>query len=298
MTLIMILAALTLAVAAVAYAYIIEAREVTVQHAVLRTASIRGSVKIALVSDLHLYRKRFVDREKEIGHAIVRTVLRERPDALLLAGDLIDHNGGIPALDRVLKAVRSVGPAVTCAVLGNHDHYQYNFFHLFSPLFDFIDKKGSDVAALRKVLRNNGVRLLTDEKVLLRLKGNRIWLAGADYLAFKRKKIPSFHFTERDKSFKILLSHYPDVVRLKGKEWERFDLVLSGHTHGGQVTFFGYPLMARSRIGRKNLRGASVHNNTVLYITKGVGVSRFVPIRFFAKPDITIIRLEGNNEKK
>lgn len=289
---------MTVILGLVFYSYWIEARTITVQHVTLKSALIRRRVTIALVSDLHLFGRRILNREKGIGDAVKKALHRENPDVVLLAGDLIDNNSGIPVLDRLLRTIRSSGPSGFYTVLGNHDHYQYNFFHLFSPLFDFVDKEPSDLKALKEVLQKNRVRLLMDEKIQLKVNGNRIWLGGLDYLTFKNKKIPSYHFTERDKSFKILLSHYPDVVRMKGKEWRRFDLVLSGHTHGGQVTFFGYPLISRSRMRRKHIRGASVHEKTVLYVTKGVGVSHYVPVRLFAKPDITMIRLEGNHESR
>ena len=95
-----------------------------------------------------------------------------------------------------------------------------------------------------------------------------------------------------DGSFQIVLSHYPDMIRsLQGNP----DLVLSGHTHGGQITAFGTPLVTRSRIGRKSTRGVSIHKNTILAVSKGMGVSHYVPFRFFAEPDVLMIKVQPEN---
>jgi uncharacterized protein len=275
------------------YAFLIEVYRVRVRHLKVHTG-VRGKrLKIAHLSDLHLYGGPYAKRAVWIRNMIGKTLKKEKPDMIVITGDLIDNNSGIPLLDGVLAKVRA--PYGVYAVLGNHDHFQYNFLHVFSPLFDFVDKKKTDRKALEAVLKKNRVKLLSDSAVTVRANGFILRIAGLEYLTFKKKKIPAFRFPENDKSFKILLSHYPDVVRLPGGGWKKFDLVLSGHTHGGQVTLFGFPLISRSKVGRRNIRGASVHGNTMLYVSKGLGVSRYVPFRFFAAPEIGFLILEGEN---
>jgi predicted MPP superfamily phosphohydrolase len=277
------------------YALFIEVNRAQVRHLTVRTAS-RGKVlKIAHLSDLHLYGGRSVKRAEWIKRTIDKTLAKEKPDLILITGDLIDNNSGIPLLDRVLTNVRA--PHGVFAVLGNHDHFQYNFLHVFSPLFDFVDRKKTDMKRLVGVLNKHRVKLLSDRSVAFNAGGFSLRIAGLEYLTFKKKKIPAFPFPENGKSFKILLSHYPDVVRFPGKGWNRFDLVLAGHTHGGQVTLFGFPLIARSRVGRKKIQGASVLGRTVLFVSRGLGVSRYVPFRFFAAPEISMIKLEGEHGK-
>ncbi len=65
----------------------------------------------------------------------------------------------------------------------------------------------------------------------------------------------------------------------------------------GQVTIFGLPITAKSKIKKREARGASIHQDTILFVSKGVGVSHYFPFRFFANPDISIISIgESLNE--
>lgn len=278
------------------YAFFIEVNRVHIRHVTVRSRVKGRRLVIMHLSDLHLYGGRNAPRAEWIRKSIAKSLKKEKPDLVFITGDLIDNNSGIPALNDVLSEIRA--PKGVYAVLGNHDHYQYNFLHVFSPLFDFVDKKNTDMKNLEKVLAGNRVRLLSDRTVRINANGFSVRIAGLEYRTFKKKKIPSFRFPENEASFKILLSHYPDIVRFPRGVWNRFDLILSGHTHGGQVTLFGYPLISRSRVGRKYIQGASIHGDTVLFVSRGLGVSRYVPMRFFASPEISIIRLEGENGKK
>ncbi len=72
----------------------------------------------------------------------------------------------------------------------------------------------------------------------------------------------------------------------------KVDLVLSGHTHGGQITFFGIPVVVRSKIKRKFAKGLSLHKGTYLFVNRGVGESFYIPFRFFSPPSITLIKIK------
>ncbi|MBN2411649.1 metallophosphoesterase [candidate division KSB1 bacterium] len=89
--------------------------------------------------------------------------------------------------------------------------------------------------------------------------------------------------------FTVLLSHTPDYVLTAQKY--KIDLVLSGHTHGGQVCLpvIG-PLVSNIKLGRKYMQGLHKFNNTSLYVTRGIGTV-LLPLRFFCPPEITVINL-------
>jgi hypothetical protein len=180
------------------------------------------------------------------------------------------------------------------AVLGNHDHFQYNFLHLFSPLFRKGDEKPADLKALKNALTDAGVRLLVNESEKAPVLSDDIWITGIDSLFFDDKKIPDVKVPETA-GFTILLSHYPEAINYYGG---KVDVILSGHTHGGQITIFGFPLITRSGVMKKFSRGVSAHGDTALYVSKGLGVSKYFPFRFFARPDFNIVEIIGESNEK
>lgn len=94
----------------------------------------------------------------------------------------------------------------------------------------------------------------------------------------------------KESDYVILLSHNPDYA--ERIETDRIDLVLSGHTHGGQVTFFGlFAPYTNSKYSQKYIAGFAETDHATMYVTRGVGTT-FLPVRFFARPEITAIKLQ------
>ncbi len=91
--------------------------------------------------------------------------------------------------------------------------------------------------------------------------------------------------------FKILLSHNPDITLSEdAKLLEQIQLVLCGHTHGGQVCLpFLPPIVTRTKQS-KHVRGISWHNDTLVYVTNGVGYGN-IRLRLFAPPEVTIFTI-------
>lgn len=93
-----------------------------------------------------------------------------------------------------------------------------------------------------------------------------------------------------EEDFAILLSHSPDFAEKIDNN--KIDIVLAGHTHGGQITFFGlWAPITSSRYGQKYKTGLVDAPNTKVLVTNGVG--SFFPIRFFARPQINIVNLKS-----
>ncbi|MCX7881885.1 MAG: metallophosphoesterase [Brevinematales bacterium] len=275
----------------VVYAYR-EAKRVHIEHLTLYTDGIQSPLTIMHLSDLHLFGNMSRSRLHRIQE-IIKEQLSPDVDFIFLTGDLIDKNSGIDVLrENILPLLKAKGGVY--AVLGNHDYFEYNVLHVFSPLFFLHEKKNTDIERLLNVLIEGGVRVLRNEILSLSYKGNALTLIGVDNFLQGRYSWPDLAIPE-DESYKMVLAHFPDVIHhIKG----RVDVVFSGHTHGGQITVWGYPLTAKARIRRREARGASIHDNTVLYVSKGVGVSHYLPLRFFAHPDVTMVRIEVTDEKK
>ncbi|MGD9074252.1 MAG: metallophosphoesterase [Desulfobacteraceae bacterium] len=231
-----------------------------------------NGLRIGVMSDFHA--GAFVHK-KDIWES-VRTMNHERPHLVALLGDFVD--GGynhspkkVKKASYVFDALKGLkAPLGIFAVLGNHDHW-------------------TDARLVRKELSRIGVVVLDDRHVGL---GHGLAVAGVDdFWEGPARPLKALGGLNSSASV-ILLSHNPDVnIQLGGEK--RVRLVLSGHTHGGQIRI---PLINRAPWVpcSKKYRGTSgliretVHRST--FITKGVGTF-FLPVRLACPPDIGILRL-------
>jgi uncharacterized protein len=196
---------------------------------------------------------------------------RERkPDLVAISGDLLTHPRGEPMLRRLVRVL----PRPAFAVLGNHDI-----------------ALSRDPQARRSELRDlEPATLLCDEGRLVELRGRSVWLAGADpWLIVRGRLRRDPNRLARDADLSILLCHYPRV--LDSLEPGRFDLVLAGHMHDGQIALpfpggklrFAHP-SARYNAGVYRSAAATMH------VSSGLGTT-FVPFRFAARPEATELTL-------
>jgi predicted MPP superfamily phosphohydrolase len=229
-------------------------------------------LKIGVMSDFHA--GAFVHK-KDIWDT-VRMVNQERPDLVALLGDFVDggysHNAkNVKKGAYVFEALKGLkAPLGLFAVLGNHDHW-------------------TDARLVRKALSRIGVVVLDDRHVAL---GHGLAVAGVDdFWEGPARPLKALGQLSRHTCV-ILLSHNPDVnIQLGGEK--RVKLVISGHTHGGQIRI---PLIHRAPWvpcskkyrGPTGLIQETEHRWT--FITKGVGTF-FLPIRLACPPDIGILRL-------
>ncbi len=273
-----------LGAAAFAYATRIEATwlEVTRHDLVLpRLPRALDGVRVAHLSDFHL--SRIVS--PHYLAACVATAMAERPDLILLTGDFISRKprfmGDLTGLLSPLAA-----PFGVFAVLGNHDTVV-------------------DGAAVTTAVEAAGARMLRNRHEPISARGVELWLAGIDcpyheqyrlsdrrragwaqvyrqYLDSALRGIPA-------DAFRILLAHTPDVIRDAARRG--VDLMLSGHTHGGQVRL---PLLGAtvvpSRYGHRYAAGQFRVENTTLYVSRGLGTVRF-PLRFLCRPELALFTL-------
>ena len=204
-----------------------------------------------------------------VAQAVVWTK-RRRPDLVVITGDLLTHPRGEP----LLRAFVGMLPQPVVAVLGNHDI-----------------ALSRDPQAVRSDLTELGpATLLRDEGTMLELRGKRVWIAGVHPRLIVRGRTKTDpNSLSREADFRILLCHYPRV--LDRLEPGRFDLVLAGHMHDGQIAL-PYPggklrfahLSARYPAGLYHGEAATMH------VSPGLGTT-FVPFRFGARPEATELHL-------
>jgi len=201
------------------------------------------------------------------------TGLRTRPGVVFLTGDYISYFGGYDreGLARVFRMLSEAVP--TFAVMGNHDCRR--------------DDPRQSTRILRDLLRENGVRVLLNESAALSLRNNeRIQIAGTGDRWNRTEFQPESAFTEVDPSLPaILLAHNPDTKdEVSHEPW---DIMLSGHTHGGQVVLPGIrPVWAPVR-DQRFIAGLYGWRGKQLYITRGVGSPK--GIRFRCRPEISVL---------
>jgi uncharacterized protein len=155
------------------------------------------------------------------------------------------------------------------AVLGNHDHH-------------------TDPALTRSALARRGIGVIDNANTRLRRGGDELQLAGVgDWSWADNDWGRTFAGVDRGRPT-VLLSHQPSV--LDRPETEGVSLILSGHTHGGQVSLpvVGAPVGHMDEF--KYLRGRFERGATQLYVTRGTGTIG-LPLRFGARPEIAVLRL-------
>jgi predicted MPP superfamily phosphohydrolase len=228
-------------------------------------------LRIAHLSDFHL------GVPSRGGHAVERAVewtVERKPDLVVVTGDLLTHPRG----ERRLRELIGRLPLPAVAVLGNHD----------LAISRDPRARASNLRALEPAI------LLRDDGVLLELRGRRVWIAGADPRLIARgepKRDPNS--LARDADLRILLCHYPRVFdRL---EPGRFDLVLAGHMHDGQITV-PYPggKLRLAHPSARYQRGVYRSPAGVLHVSPGLGTT-FVPFRFAARPEATELVLRSRH---
>lgn len=219
--------------------------------------------RIVHLSDFH--HSPFTSRE-QIERA-VETANRLQPDIIALTGDYISHDREFAApcaefLGR-LQARHGV-----FAVLGNHDHW-------------------TDAALITDLFRAEGITVLVNQGMRFEWRGEAIWLAGVDDTMVGLEDLPLALAGSRETEMKLLLAHNPIILRRAARSG--IDLVLSGHTHGGQVTLRS-ERGASGKPRRRLLRGLGRQGRTQIYVTRGLGTV-VLPIRFGCPPEVSLLEL-------
>ena len=223
---------------------------------------------VAHLSDLHIVRYGLRERR------VVSVLTDAKPGLIVMTGDLIEKGGDRTAVQRFLTNLQPLRtPFGVWAVLGNHEH---------------MDRLAQDHDAARRFFNEADVALLVNEGGRLGRGVDTLTLIGVDdpYTGHDRlwEAVKGMQRTP----FAILLSHSPEIF-FKA-DLARFDLVLAGHTHGGQVRlpWFG-PLWLPPGSERYE-SGWFSGNSARMFVSRGVGTS-FLPIRFLSRPEIALISL-------
>jgi predicted MPP superfamily phosphohydrolase len=224
-------------------------------------------LRIAHLSDFHLG---VPSRGGRAVERAVEWVAECQPDLVCVTGDLLSRPRGEPQLLALLG--RLPHPYV---VLGNHDHAISR-----DPF-----SRPVDLGRLE-----HGTMLL-DTAVEVEVCGRRVELAGVDPRTWLAKRRSGFAPSDAD--LRILLCHFPRA--LDTVEPGRWDLILAGHLHAGQIVLpYGFGKLLLAHPGAKYPEGVFVREGTTMHVSPGLGTT-FVPFRFFARPEATELVLRSGD---
>jgi hypothetical protein len=217
----------------------------------------------------------------------VQEANRLQPDLILLLGDLVHC---ARSASRYLSLFAGLGARCgVYACLGNHEHGFVWYSRYLGP------SPTPSVAEWRSMYAELGVELLVNEARPLERRGSRIWLVGVDDAYSGNDDLRAALAGVDGEEFCLGLTHSPDVM--DAPLIARLDLVVAGHTHGGQICLPGLgPIWAPCRRFRERAGGLVGQGPTALYVTRGVGEA--LPIRYGCPREITLLELHPSREAR
>jgi predicted MPP superfamily phosphohydrolase len=237
----------------------------------------KNSIRIVLISDLHshIYGK----NQSEL----VSIIKAQKPDIIALTGDIADDVDPIDGTKQFLAGIKGMAP--TYYVTGNHEFWS------------------NDINNIRELIKGYGVTILKNNYKRIKIKDSNLLIAGIDDpQAVRYEKTSSdwgqdmykaFNGLDSDQEYKILLAHRPEYIETYKKY--SFDLVLSGHAHGGQVRI---PLILNGLFAPnqgwfpKYAGGVYKHDALTHIVSRGLSYNPRLP-RVFNPPEVVVINIKG-----
>lgn len=233
-------------------------------------------LRICHVSDLH------ITKDPRNSRAVADALRSVQADLYVLTGDMIHGPGGVDALARWLDEVGPhLQPAV--AVYGNAEH-----------------KRRIRVQHLREILEQYGIRVLSNETITIALRHGSLQIVGVDDPHSGHSRVAVAYGQADPSKWTLVLVHSPEgVLELDGR---RADLVLAGHTHGGQILLPGIGWLSDNTHNRVGLisglytaedlavRAGLSHPPAALYVSRGLGTSGW-PVRLRCRPELPVLTL-------
>ena len=239
---------------------------------------------IGHLSDWHLSGRA---APRRVAERACREIMARRPDLICLTGDLVREVVYLPEAVALLRTLAA--PLGVFLVLGNHDCDASIEDMLYGRLAD----DGAE-AAWRAALEGSATVLLDNESRVVEARGVRVALAGVGDTTVGSDDLPRALAEEPQGDLQILLSHSPDILDDPESGWA--DLILAGHTHGGQLVVPGYG-SAWAPVWRLRHRASGLWrlNGTLAFVTRGVGSG--LRLRLNCCPEVAVLTLHrGSSE--
>lgn len=259
------------------YAREVETRRVEVRPVELtlpRLAPEFDGYRIVQFGDLHLD-----DWSKpERLHRIVGRVNDQQPDLVAITGDFASYSAKEFDAGRLVEALRGLRARDGCvAILGNHDYL-------------------TDVKLVRRCMREGGITELVNSVRTLRRGDAALHIAGIDDVMEGESRLDLVLRELPEEGAAILLAHEPDFADVSSAT-RRFDLQLSGHSHGGQVAVPFLQRLVLPPFSQRYTRGLYDVRGMIQHTNRGIGFVH-ARLRFLCRPEITALTLRPPHARK
>jgi len=258
------------------YGSFIEPKMIEMTHAKIdiNKTPQQENLKIAFISDFHLgpYKK------FDFLNNVIEKTIEQKPDLILLGGDFIFNKESEAKYFTTLDRLTAVAP--TFAILGNHEyHSSYN------DKSEIQNKTG----LLQTTLNDTGIKILKNQNELLTINGTKFYLIGLDDIDAELDDYQKAADNLEAAIPKIILVHSPDFIL---KKPVGTDLILTGHTHGGQIRLplIGSLAPIPTNLGRAYDMGLFNISGGQMFISRGIGESG-TRARLFCRPEISILNV-------
>ena len=248
----------------------------TLRRYTLQTDKISEATTFVLLTDLHS------TIHGENQQSLIDLIKQQNPDAIFLAGDIADDEVPILGTSLLLEGIRNLCPIYY--VTGNHEYWS------------------NEIDLIREEIRSYGVEILSDEYVPLEIKGAAFLIGGLedpDRCSYEQMPHPHWEAVAHafgdlawDDTFKVLLAHRPEHID-QYRQYP-FDLVVSGHAHGGQVRI---PFLLNGLYAPNQgwfpayAGGLYTHGATTHVVSRGLSINPRLP-RIYNPPELVVITLE------
>lgn len=213
------------------------------------------------LSDLH------VDRHQSRHDDVIAAIEELQPDWIFITGDLLNVPEGLPHLFGFLAHLRKIAPVYI--TLGNHDHYS-----------------GVPVSQFTELADRYKITLLINQTTFVSTGSGELAIVGVDDPSLHRADLRCIP-PPANRRFTLLLAHAPNILDQMDED-HAVDLILCGHSHGGQWQIPGVPTFWLPPGCRGRISGRHENTRHRLYVNRGLGWS-FLPFRWNCQPEIAVI---------
>lgn len=252
----------------------------------------QSPIRLLHLSDLHLVPGQ---RKKQ---AWVRSLRVLRPDAVIVTGDFLSHMDAVPHVLDTLDPLFDVPGAF---VLGSNDYYAPRPINWARYL-----KGPSQLEPKRPMLpwgdlvdglTTNGWIDLGNARATMKIDGREVDVRGVDDPHISRDRYDEVAGPfDSSADLALGVTHAPYLRVLDAMAADGAGLVLAGHTHGGQLCVPGVgALVTNCDLPRKQAKGLSEHDGSVLHVSAGLGTSPYAPVRFACRPEATLLNLTARD---
>ncbi|MBB3037849.1 metallophosphoesterase [Hoyosella altamirensis] len=281
--------------AALAYATMVERNAFTLRKFTLPVLPPRvPALRILHMSDLHMTPNQ---RQKQ---AWLQQLNALEPDLVVNTGDNLSHARSVPHVVQALGGLLSRPGAF---VFGSNDYFGprlKNPLKYFQKDHERVYGEPLPWQDLRAAFKEQGWLDATHTRRELEVAGVRVSIAGVDDPHIERDRYDAIAGTSDSRTqLRIGLTHSPEPRVLDRFADDGYDLVLAGHTHGGQLCLPGVgALVTNCGIDRSRVKGASRWGSRMyLHVSAGIGTSPFAPARFFCRPEASLLTLVSRPDR-